>query len=214
MNVYTFHNAVPGIELRERYTMLKIWQQSWIKRGWKPIILTPIDALQRSDYPKYFDKFFSFPTINPKEYEIACFIRWIAVLEAAKFTNQPSLMVDYDVLNNGFYPEDLTIQPFARLPVSLCRGGCPCALFGFIAQFENLIKEFVDYKPLLQDNINGRSHVSDQTIFAKICIDSPLQDLTRSLGEEGFEQAKLWHFNCAATTDRGLNRLDTMMKYL
>ena len=41
------------------------------------------------------------PTVNPGDYELACYRRWLAVARAGG-----GFMSDYDVVNYGFKPTD------------------------------------------------------------------------------------------------------------
>lgn len=85
---------------KEQSTLIDIWRRAWKAQGWEPIILTPKDAKAHPRYEELHAKFAAFPTINPKEYEVACFDRWIAMAQVGG-----GICVDYDVLPFGFTNE-------------------------------------------------------------------------------------------------------------
>ncbi len=47
--------------------------------GWYPQILAERDARKHPQFDKYKSRFEKFPTVNPQHYEIACYLRWLAL---------------------------------------------------------------------------------------------------------------------------------------
>jgi hypothetical protein len=64
----------------EHADMLQIWNHSWSKQGWKTRILTEKDAEMHPDYKSIKRELQKLPSVNPQEYELACYIRWVAAV--------------------------------------------------------------------------------------------------------------------------------------
>jgi hypothetical protein len=62
--------------------LLEIWRQSWAIHGWRTLILTQEDAEKHPRYPEWKAAFEMLPTINPKKYEMSCYVRWVAMVQA------------------------------------------------------------------------------------------------------------------------------------
>ena len=76
--VYTFYDDI-GFNNVEQAGEIDVWAQSYRKAGWKVGVLTSADAKRHPLYNELIGKFNAFPTVNPKQYEVACFVRWLAV---------------------------------------------------------------------------------------------------------------------------------------
>ncbi len=50
--------------------------------GWKPQILAERDARGHPQFEKYFNHFKALPSVNPNDYEVSCYIRWLALQQA------------------------------------------------------------------------------------------------------------------------------------
>jgi hypothetical protein len=76
------------------------------------------DAARHPRYEEFKKKFWSFPTIYGHEYVVGCFMRWVAMAVLGG-----GIMVDYDVMNYGFKPQEfqsekLTIISDTEIPVT------------------------------------------------------------------------------------------------
>ena len=69
------------------------WRKAWESRGWNTRVLTEHDARAHSDFPELYRAFKKLPTVNAREYEVACFIRHLAMTVAGG-----GWMSDYDVV--------------------------------------------------------------------------------------------------------------------
>ena len=94
MNIYTYYDEV----LENQIEIIEIWKESWRKNGWNPIVLDQ-QSINCSDVEiEYLE---NLPSVNPKKYEMACFLRWNAMSNIGG-----GWMCDYDVINLGFSPDD------------------------------------------------------------------------------------------------------------
>ena len=65
------------------YTItLDLWRASWIRWGWRTKILSEVDARAHPQYEYLRDQFIRLPTVNPKAYELSCYLRWIAAIQS------------------------------------------------------------------------------------------------------------------------------------
>lgn len=214
--VYTYFEPVAGLQNPGR--LLALWAKSWQERGFTPKVLTENDARSHPAYDVFNRKVTRFPTVNPKDYERACFLRHLAVANVAPKGDQV-LLTDYDVLWNPRY--DGTVNwdfGFGKYPEVLEATGVPCALMGDNETFENLCDLFYDYEPGI------RNHVSDMTIVREqcwlwyaVCVEYLLSGskVANEIGE-GWRNAALIHFSGGSFKKLGWsgNKADMVLRAL
>lgn len=183
MKVHTYFENIPGFNDEQT---IRLWEATWNKFGWRPTVLGyehfrahPLSDLLDCAVSK-------FPTVNPTEYERACFRRWIALAYVGG-----GLMTDYDVMCNGF---SYTNLPDATSPVTIFDGHTPCAVFGSEDAFLKTAFAFIAYYPTAEDNFNGKSHVSDQGILSHRKVPFTELNLCKEYGKTGWESSPLIHF--------------------
>lgn len=101
MKVLTYFDMVPGINDDHEAQLLERWARSWGDAGWDPMVLGPQHAEQHPEYHWFRAAFDSQPTINPREYERACWLRWLAY---SLYSEECCVVTDYDVKNMGYRP--------------------------------------------------------------------------------------------------------------
>jgi len=101
MRAYTYYVNVPGLWSDEsQRALIDVWQRSWRKAGWEPVVLTEDDARKHPRFDFFNEHFRSLPSEYGVDYTTACFMRWLAVAQAGG-----GLLLDYDVINYGFEPQ-------------------------------------------------------------------------------------------------------------
>jgi hypothetical protein len=172
--------------LVEQKKILAIWERSWREAGFEPVILTEAHARKHPRCGELRAAFESKPTISPKGYEMACWLRWLAMSEVGG-----GFMTDYDVLPFGPVPGMREVDPDHRenFPIMLCVG-VPCAVVGNSIQFDHAIASFEMCKPVTEQ---GQPHLSDMHAAQKLGF--PSLDICREYGKPGWKEAKLVHFN-------------------
>lgn len=75
------------------------WKNIWRAAGWKPVVLSEDHARAHPDYEPMKARFSSFPTTNPEGYEVACYLRYLAMAVVGG-----GFMSDYDVANVNVPP--------------------------------------------------------------------------------------------------------------
>ena len=162
--VYTYFEDLPGeIDKIDQIRLLQIWLRNWYANGWNPVVLGRSDAEADPLYSYYRAKFMSLPTINYRNYELACYIRWLAFAQ-----RDGGVFADYDIYN---FPADSLPKaagPCGKGPLLSYPGFLPMVLFGNGTETKRLIREFVTYKvESKKDQIHGRLHISDMIIARK-----------------------------------------------
>ena len=92
--IYTYFETFAQWQPQEdQMELIRIWMRSWYSGGFRPIILLRKDAEGHPSFVEFSNKVATFPTTNPPEYELACYIRWLAFAQAGGGT-----FIDYDIL--------------------------------------------------------------------------------------------------------------------
>jgi hypothetical protein len=102
MNIYTYYEDV---KFNKQTELLAIWEKSWKRNGFNPIILGRKDAEKSSLYDKYYE-FVQRVHRKISDEELPDGGYWLAAqLEIVAFTTVdcPSYMSDYDIINKSFY---------------------------------------------------------------------------------------------------------------
>lgn len=168
-----------GSEKFQRET-IRLWAKSWSQSGWSPVVLGIREAASHPVHDEFVRVVSKYPTINDPRYELACYRRYLAMV-----TTGGGLHTDYDVINNGFKPQDM--PPIEDTLQTLDSWGTPCAAFGSKLAWEKAIGTLCGYKP------QAGKHTSDMTILDEM---TPLRrhNVSQDFGAEGWQSCKLIHF--------------------
>ncbi len=91
--VFTYYQPVSDADDPLLIQVLDIWGYAFYAQGFRPVILNRTYAEKRVNLTEISKKFSRFPTVNPPEYELSCYLRWIALAEQGG-----GLLMDYDIL--------------------------------------------------------------------------------------------------------------------
>lgn len=135
---------------------IEVWSRSFRGLGWNPVVLDENIARQHPEFEKLSGLAATYPTINPRHYEIACFVRWLAFRVVGG-----GLMTDYDVVNRSL-PAD-SFEPKNPLLTFLEPSRVPCAVFAHPTGIDVMLRRFMDEAAVRKavSQIDGRPHVSD-----------------------------------------------------
>lgn len=205
MKVFTYFDPVPEMAHSEQQEMISIWKASWRANGWQPLVLSRKNIAFHPLYEDALRAFKGHPTVNPKEYELACWLRWLAM------AMQGGVMTDFDVLCFGFRPEDIPENPGPLPTIFADANPCPCAVHGTERQYENVVRLFMEYKRRPEDNHNGVPHLSDQNALQAMAdkFRPYIFDMCPEYNQRHWREAKLVHFchaACAGKDRLGLLR--------
>eukprot|EP00634_Sargassococcus_sp_CCMP2135_P004738 CAMPEP_0198665950 /NCGR_PEP_ID=MMETSP1467-20131203/62743_1 /TAXON_ID=1462469 /ORGANISM="unid. sp., Strain CCMP2135" /LENGTH=298 /DNA_ID=CAMNT_0044402571 /DNA_START=32 /DNA_END=928 /DNA_ORIENTATION=- len=142
--------------------MLEIWARSWKASGWETRILTLSDAQSHPQYYWYLERFMELPTVNPKEYELACFLRHVAMAALGG-----GWMSDYDVLPHSLSAD----SSLARMPpgnFTTYELFVPSLVSGSGPEFERIARNmalvpWADRPDIF--SVHSKPHVSDMHVF-------------------------------------------------
>jgi hypothetical protein len=175
MNVYTYFE--PYLSLRHRLTtwvtggrrnwrseneqLLRLWEASWRRKGWNPVVLDRKVAQESIRYRNFLKAISRLPSANDKAYEQACFLRHLAMSVVGG-----GVLSDYDCMNQSFTPEQA--GAFLKDEVRFLEPyRVPCLIIGTKSGYEKVCDVFEEYRLTKEDRVRGRPHVSDMTILQK-----------------------------------------------
>ena len=156
MNIYTYYDNVLEISSETQLELIEIWKESWSKNGWNPIVLDKSYINCSDTEMSYLE---NLPSVNPKNYEMSCFLRWNAMANI-----DGGWMCDYDVINRGFSPEDSKNYK----SMSILQGHVPCLVYGSSEDYANIFKIFSTESLEFLTTINDRLHTSDMYAISYI----------------------------------------------
>lgn len=195
------HSLKAFLSRHDHLQILRLWLRNWHAHGWDPHILSLADAKRDPAYEAYRQKFARLPTVNWKQYETVCYLRWLA------FAGQGGgVFVDYDIMN----------MPAGRIPVSAGKCGLGADLISYPAFLpmlvyaspeaaKRLVQSLADYRLEGDDEYNGRPHISDMYIIRK-----RRQQLFSALLPNPKDY--LWHFASFAKQQLNNTQVDAMTR--
>lgn len=217
--VFTYFDAVPEINANEQKAQIELWKESWKSRGWNPIVLTWLEARKHALYEKFENAVKLLPTVNPKKYELSCYLRWLALDQAGG-----GLMSDYDCIPGRMLPRDLDEirKDSGKMHVLQSNDSVvvPACVYADREALKLWIKTMMGYKPTTSDIEQGVSHVSDQSIATSIAAQEgsfiKKHTLVSEIGEANYKTAHAIHFaNSACRKFRpGASKSGLMLEYL
>jgi len=186
--IYTYRARVPGWDEAEIESQIEAWTNGWRSNGWNPVVLGERTAQRHPRYAEYRARVNSFPTVNVKEYELACWERWLALA-----VQGGGLMSDFDVLpvascRPGSLPDTAGFQVLG--------GRVPCLVKSDEAGLAEFIKAVTSYTPDENDLEAGRAHLSDMHFVQRMLDAKDKQawisshELVRERDEPDFGRAK------------------------
>lgn len=90
--IHTYFVACAGIDYETELRLVLEWVRWWTAKGYECRILNQKHAESHPLYAEYLRKVDTFPTSNPREYERASWVRWLAFEQAGA-----GAQCDYDL---------------------------------------------------------------------------------------------------------------------
>lgn len=181
--VYVYYER---LMLSDEAETIELFLKSWRFYGWNPVILHQDEAMRHPKAAEFAERVSTYPTVNNRQYELACYMRWLAFQRHA-----PGVFSDYDIINFGFSPGDFTPEdPMVFLhgeswvvPIYANRDGIELAIKG--------IEEW-DGKT---ETVFGQDHISDMYLAIKKTRGRfRSYDFTVDYKKPGYETKSLVHF--------------------
>jgi hypothetical protein len=156
--VYTYSENLVGNEY-EQEKLLELWQESWRRRGWEPKIIGRAFAERHPRLSDFRARVRSFPTVNPRDYEDVCWLRWLAFAQVGG-----GLIVDADVINYSLRPESFDGEDLVSHDASGASGFVSASAAGA----QRLVEWIVNFpiRDCLADEA-GCAHLSDLLVIAR-----------------------------------------------
>jgi hypothetical protein len=97
------------------WATIAAWRTAWEQAGWQTRVLNESDARLHPHYDELKSKLASLPTVNPKGYDLACFLRHVAMAAVCCLASQRSLTILYRSLNTSQRVAHFCVYPGASL---------------------------------------------------------------------------------------------------
>ena len=188
MNIYTYYQNLNPQKEPENLWLLDVWKKSWSYYGWNPVVLTLDDAKRYPMYDQFHAKCQTYPTVNHKDYEMACYIRWLKMFDKSGWTT------DFDVINYGFEPID-----YQNDIISLTGSMGGSTIFGPNMFYQNVIDVIMNYTfdetvDVITMYDKTLTHVSDLTIMSRCLTPTKYFTLESRYGLDGYDKSPLVHY--------------------
>ena len=105
MKAFCYYEPIAGEQFDEHGPMVQSWRRNWSRLGWVPMVLTEVQARSHAAYRRWSSAVPRLASINHRDYQRACFVRWLALAEILR-PGESAVFVDYDVFNVSFTPAD------------------------------------------------------------------------------------------------------------
>lgn len=200
--VYTYYVKISEKQHAESLPMLAHWKRSWASRGWNPVVLGQHHAQSHPLFNVFNDRVKELPTINPAEYELACYHRWLAVAQMGG-----GFMTDYDVINYSYPAAPVSCPLRIHEAHPALDEVTPSVVSGSQAGFERACAAFcATNHESLNYTVKGELHASDMIIL-QMLTHTGLYVFTRDVrpyGDDEWKDASLVHYasRTTANTDR------------
>lgn len=209
MNIYAFYDPI-GVQSQEYTDLISIWEKSWKYYGWNPIILTLKDAQKHERYDELYNKAEKYPTVNIKQFEMYCFLRWLAIAHIGGW------YTDVDMINYGFLPHDYGVESVT----TYVHGIAPATVYLTKKKYNDLIIEsLINYETTESDYMlsMNKYHVSDMTILNKKThlLDKRLDVQSDYILDPKWNNAKIVHYTSPCIhfheKDKGKTRIQIIL---
>lgn len=200
--VYTYFDPISVKDVQSQLEMIVHWKRSWAKQGWDVGVINKETARKHPFFWEFHQRVDALPTVNPKDYELSCYYRWLAMAVVGG-----GFMSDYDVVNYGFTPRnppgDLVIYESNWDTGQIT----PSVVGGTQYGFMNACMAFALSDPKdIMGEYQGRDHTSDMIAMQRVAgkniyVDPPI---VAQYGAENWQEADLVHYAHSVThnTDR------------
>lgn len=143
--------------------MLYLWARQWWSKGWKPVILTLSHAKAHPSHWRLSRLIDGWPTVNPRRYERACFLRWLAYAK-----QKEGLFVDYDI--SAVTPAELKWEG----NLTTWKGFDPMMVGANQTGLKRVIDAMLNYQSTGKEEYQGKPHLSDMYLLRTVHLQNGL----------------------------------------
>lgn len=200
--IFTYYQPTDQIDGVESRRLISLWLDRWRDHGFEPHVLNERHAQSHPYFLEYHSAVSKLPTINPEGYDLACYIRWLAVANQLRH-QEVAIMADYDVIPYGF---KMPTGKVSKL-IYLHNKNVPALVAGRSGHFLAMAKRLAAYVPDQRDQINGQPHTSDMYAIERMLEHEPdlvAHDVRCLLyTEPGWETSQAVHYSNSTTRPAG-----------
>lgn len=194
MKIFGYYCDVPDLNRQDELHLVHLWLRRWRAAGWDPWVLSEWDAAKHPYFAEFDRAISALPSVNPKPYERACYLRWLALAQVGG-----GFMADFDLIP---YPP---LKGFVQEPnIVLFQACAPSLVWAPKAKAEELCQRFAAGDLGVQ-NINGSIHHSDMYALEAIPDGDLVQrrDIVKGYGDPDWETAPLVHYSSGSMNPAG-----------
>ena len=172
-NIVLTYNHRAGFEGdSDRRAQWLLWEHTWKANGWRPSTLSGPWAAQHPLFESVRRHVMALPSVNGPAFEVACYLRWLAysVWLGEHPEVESVLVVDHDVVNCGYTPDDWALdRGYAPELLFLLLGvdKTPCCARLVLGADVRLATWFRTVASTDFESIGGKPHCSDQVIIGR-----------------------------------------------
>lgn len=181
MKVVTYFDQLPDPSFNEHRELVELVRSDWRSMGWEDYeVIGKGWATAHPRYDEVLSHIRTLPTVNNRDYEDACYLRYLALEQFCK-EHGPVLFLDSDVVNNGAgqqlfkWPMEMVSHTgMVYLNSIACAFACVIDSNGASKVVDAIMKASGGL-----DEINGRPHTSDMYITRSmgfpsfpLCVDA------------------------------------------
>ncbi|KAJ8020575.1 hypothetical protein HOLleu_40204 [Holothuria leucospilota] len=177
--IYTYFQKQSNIaeqDIKEHNDTINVWKRTWSEAGWTPRVLSEDEAKKHPEYDILHEKFFALPTVNRKEYEMACFLRHVAMAAVGG-----GWMSDYDVIPLHI---PTCVEPLNGGRYTVYEHYTPSLVSGSGEEFTRVSKMManIDWRGNPQLFEHDPPHVSDMHLFDLFVRNASVESLLVVIG--------------------------------
>ena len=187
MTICTYYEEIGNAD---DFKLLQVWERTWKHLGFSVIQLNRNDAKKHPKFEEFFESVQNLPTVNQRNYEDACYVRWCAAVAFIREwkKGEKVVLMDYDVFPTSNW-EKFPVQTFFTM-----FRGCQ-SVMGRERDFESIVELLLNYGKCGPQV--GEVHVSDMTIIqssqGRALFDTHL-DWMRDYGTLDWKRKPMVHF--------------------
>ncbi len=166
--IYTFFQPVAELSSEQQQAKLHLWRGWFWSRGWLPTVLNVSHARALPGAADLEAHFSSLPTVNPPQYELYCYMRWMALAQVGG-----GVLLDYDIVDLTPLSAETATQPelhgrceYGRL--TTFHNLRPMLTYGNASEVMRLVTALAAYEVQADDAYDGRPHISDMLIVNRL----------------------------------------------
>ncbi|XP_071853024.1 uncharacterized protein [Apostichopus japonicus] len=170
--IYTYFQSLSDDKdtvKKDKENTLETWNNAWSSAGWTPRIINEDDAKRHPSYQALREKFATFPTRGNAEYEIACFLRYLAMAAVGG-----GWMSDFDVLPINF---PASTERCHNGALTVYQRFVPALVSGNASEYTRVatLMANIPWESLPEFTVKGSPHVSDMLCLRKLMADGQIR---------------------------------------